>query len=119
MRCMTALDQRTKPAGRDGNHALLHGVEHDGQLGAAAFELGKVPAQALGGLVQGGFHGGELASVALGFDAGAEIAVGDAAGKGDDAAQTRGDAAGDPGGQRQSDDERDRARTRERRGRAR
>ena len=63
-------------------------------------------------MIQSGFDGGELGEPvrvagALDFNAGSKIAVGDAAGKGDDTAKTGGDAAGDPRCQRQSDNNRD------------
>ena len=79
---MTALDQRIKPVGSDGYDRLLHGIEHDGQLVAAAFELGKVFAEPFGGLIEGGLHGGELVFAGR-FKAGGQVAVGDAAGEGD------------------------------------
>ena len=44
----------------DGDDRFLHGVEHDGQLVAAAFELGKVPAEPDRGLIERSFHRREL-----------------------------------------------------------
>ena len=73
--------------------AFLHGVEHDGQLGAPAFKLGKIPAEPHSGFVEGGFSRGELVESreragggADRIDAGSEIAGGDAMGEVGDAA---------------------------------
>ena len=88
LRACDTLHHRVGPAhvalGRDGDHRLLHRVEHCGQFLAAAFELSKVLAEALGGLVQRGFHRGELVFAGL-AEPRAQVAVGDAAGKGDHA----------------------------------
>ncbi len=78
LRAGNALHHGVGPAhqafGGDGDHRLLHGVEHGGQLLAAAFDLGKALAQALGGLVQCGFHGGEFIPASP-VEAGAQVAL--------------------------------------------
>src|SRR5579863_4242812 len=88
----------------DGDHCLLHGVEHDGQFVAAAFELGEVLVEALGGLIQCILHGGKLVS-AVRIEARAQIAAGDAASKSNNALETPGDAKCEPGGNGNGDGE--------------
>ena len=95
MRCITALDQRTQPFRSNGDHRLLHGVEHGGQFLAAALDLRKALAQALGGLVQGGFHGRAIHRRPI-VEPRAQIAFGNAPRKIDHPLQSAGDAQRQP-----------------------
>ena len=101
LRAGDALHDGVGPAdqalGRDGDDRLLHGIEHGGQLLAAAFELGEALAEALGGLIESGLHGESSSSPAA--RAARQVAVGDAPGKVDHALKAKGDAAGYPGGE--------------------
>ena len=85
---MTALDQRTWPSGGDGDDGFLHGVEHDGQLVAAAFELGKVLARGARRSGSARLPWRRARRLPVSVEARAQIAVGDAAGESDDALQT-------------------------------
>ena len=86
-----ALHDRVGPAhlslGGDGNDRLLHGIEHGGKLVATALDFCKVLAETFGGLVERGFHGGELVAP-LEVKARTQVALGDAPGKRHNALQS-------------------------------
>ena len=99
-----------QPFGSDGDHRLLHGIEHGGQLLAAALDLGKALAQPLGRLVQRGLHGSRANHRSVIGKAGAQARPSAMlARKGDHPLQPRGDAAGNPDGQGQRHGQRDQA----------
>ena len=78
------LHHRVRPADqpirRNRNHRLLHGIQHHCQLVPAAFKLGEVLAEALGGLIQRRLHLRKLI-FACPVNARGKVSVRDAAGK--------------------------------------
>ena len=108
MRCISRVGPANQPFGGDGDDRLLHGIEHRGQLLAAALDLGKALSKLLGGFVQRGLRRWRAIFFGRG-KAGAQIAAGNAPRKGNHPLQTRGDAAGNPYRQSQRHGQRDQA----------
>ena len=73
-----------------------------------AFDLGQILAQALCGLIECGFHSGEFVASVL-RETCAEVSLGHAAGKRDDALEPRGYATGSPRSEGQRNSQRDQA----------
>ncbi len=108
MRCMTALDQRTEPAEVMATTASCM----ESSMAASSWRLLSSSAKSLpsrSAVWLSAASMAESSSSPAEVKACGQVAVGDAAGEVDHARETGGDAAGDPGGQRNGDGERDEA----------
>ena len=116
MRCMTALDQRTEPAEVMATTASCMESSMTASSSRPLSSSAKSLPSRTAVSIERGLHRGELVDSGKragfggdGIDARGQIAVGDAAGEGDDAAEASGDAAGNERGQGNCHGQRDKA----------
>ena len=85
---------------RDGDDGFLHGIEHGCQFLTTAFDLGKTLTQMFGGQIERILHRGEFVRRST-FQAGAQVSIGNSAGKIHNPVEPCCNPTGDPSGNRQ------------------